>query len=114
GLNLLRRKREEPRSKSRVCGHFSRIVLSAETRRQRKSSFSDTCASWTGGAQLRSIIIASCKASEIRFISVKSRCDGQISETYRDRGVCCSGHCCVFATSLWVMNPDAYFPLVQG
>src|SRR5262249_4992030 len=79
-----------------------------------KSSFSDSCASGTDGAQLRSIIIASCKASEIRFISVKSRCDGQISETYRDRGVYCSGNCCVFVTSLWVMNPDAYFTLVQS
>jgi transcriptional regulator with XRE-family HTH domain len=72
------------------------------------------CASKTGGAQLRSIIIASCKASEMRFISVKSRGDGQISETYPDRGVCCSGNCWVFITSLWVMNPDAYFPLVQS
>jgi hypothetical protein len=30
---------------------------------------------------------------------------GQISQTYRDRDVYCSGNCRVSITSLWVMNP---------
>src|SRR5262245_36364405 len=55
-------------------------------------------------AQLRSIIIANSKASETRFISVKNRREGEISETCRYRGVCCSGNCWIFITSLRVMN----------
>src|SRR5437016_12307260 len=55
-----------------VYGSSSKIVLLAQMRRQRRSSFFNSCLPKMGGSQRRSIIIANCKTCETPFISVAS------------------------------------------